>query len=332
MKKVILLSLLVALIFAACQNEQHPLVVTAAKNGLQLLAQNNPEWQYENLRIYPIVADASLLEKQAVVQRLKTLAEGMKTPGFRITELKQFGRGEEHSVNALTVQNKSQDTIFIMSGDVVTGGNQDRVIAYDQVVPPGTVKNLEVFCVEQGRWHYDDPAATENEKNIYAFKGYYNVASPQVRQAVQRTGNQSEVWNAVAKVTSANKAESSTHTYAALDETVNEAKAKRDNCLRYFDGKVANQPNMVGMVVVCGNRVLGVDIFGHPDLFRRQYEALLHGYVAEAATANCTAQASDEEAQNAFASVARLAAPGASSTEVAGKFASNGAWVHLFSK
>jgi len=330
MKKIFLPFLLVALCFAACQNE-HPVISTAAKNGLQLLAQNTPEWQYENLRIYPIVADASLIDNQAAVQKLKTLAEGMKTPGFRITELKQFGRTREHSVNALTVQNKSQDTIFLMSGDVVTGGNQDRVIAQDQIVMPGTVKNIEVFCVEKGRWHYDDPTATENEKKIFAFKGYYNVASPQVRSAVQRTGNQQEVWNAVAKVTSANSAESGTHTYAAL-ETANEAKAKRDAYLRYFDGKISNLPNMVGMVVVCGDRVLGMDVFGHPDLFRRQYDALLHGYVAEAATANCTVKASDAEAQNAFASVARLAAPGASSNEDAGKFANGGTWVHLFRK
>ena len=330
MKKIFLPLLLIALFFAACQNE-HPVTSTAAKNGLQLLAQNTPEWQYENLRIYPIVADASLLENQAEVQKLKTLAEGMKTPGFRITELKQFGRTREHSVNALTVQNKSQDAIFLMSGDVVTGGNQDRVIAQDQVVMPGTVKNIEVFCVEKGRWQYTDPTATENEKNIYAFKGYYNVASPKVRQAVQRTGNQQEVWNAVAKVTSANSAESGTHTYAAL-ETANEAKAKRDAYLRYFDGKISSLPNMVGMVVVCGDRVLGVDIFGHSDLFRRQYDALLHGYVAEAATEICTSKLADDEVEKIFGQVAQLAKPGATSDDEAGKFAVSEGWVHLFRK
>lgn len=330
MKKVFLPLLLVALCFAACQNE-HPVTSAASKNDLQLLAQNAPEWQYENLRIYPIVADASLLKKQAAVQKLKTLAEGMKTPGFRITELKQFGRTREHSVNALTVQNKSQDAIFLMSGDVVTGGNQDRVISQDQVVMPGTVKNIEVFCVEKGRWRYDDPTATENEKKIFAFKGYYNVASPQVRQAVQRTGNQEAVWNAVAKVTSANNVESGTHTYAAL-ETTNEAKAKRDAYLRYFDGKISSLPKMVGMVVVCGDRVLGVDIFGHPDLFRRQYDALLHGYVAEAATEVCASKLADNEVEKVFRQVAQLAKPSVASNDEAGKFAVNEGWVHLFRK
>lgn len=330
--KKLLSFLTLAMLLAACVNDaSSPSKSAENESGLSFVTEANPEWQYENLRIYPIVADAAILEKHAVLQKMKTLAEGMKTPGFRITELKQFGRTREHRVNSLTVQNKSDDIIFLMSGDVVTGGNQDRVIARDQVVMPGTVKNIEVFCVEKGRWQFNDETATENEKNIFAFKGYYNVASPQVRQAVQRTGNQGEVWNAVAKVTSANNAESGTGAYAAL-ETANEAKAKRDAYLRYFDGKAANLPNIVGMVVVCGDRVLGVDIFGHPDLFRRKYDALLHGYVAEAATESCTLKLADKKAEQTFADVARLAKPDAVSDNEAGKFALSEGWVHLFKK
>lgn len=329
--KKILSFLTLALAFSACTNDNPTFPSEKKSTGLSLVTDANPEWQYENFRIYPVMADASVAANQTSLQYLKTLGEGMKTPGFRITELKQFGRTREQSVNALTVQNKSQDTIFLMSGDVVRGGNQDRVIAQDQVVVPGTVRNIDVFCVEKGRWRYDDPTATENEKNIYAFKGYYNVASPQVRSAVQRSGNQNEVWNAVAKVTSANQAESSTYAYAAL-ETANESKNKRDTYLRYFAGKPEHLTNMVGMVVVCGDQVLGVDIFGHPDLFRRQYDALMHGYVAEAATTVCTAQSADSQAKAAFDAVSSLAAPGTKSREDAGKFEINGSWVHLFRK
>lgn len=330
MKNILSLSLF-SILFVACVDDKPS---GAANNGLTLLTEANPEWQYENLRIYPVVADAALLHEHAVLQSLKTLDEGIKTPGFRITEQKQFGRSDERTYNLLTVLNKSQDTIFMMSGDVVTGGNQDRVIAQDQVVAPGTVRNIDVFCVEHGRWGFNDSTATENEKHIFAFKGYYNVASPQVRQAVQRTGSQQEVWNAVARVTSANNAESNTQTYAAL-ETANDTKTRRDAYLRYFDGKFAHRPDVLGMVAMCGDRVLGVDIFGHPDLFRRQYDALLHGYVAEAATTEGTTgttTVTDAGAQKAFASVVRLATPIAKSDEVAGKFELGGIWVHLFGK
>ena len=329
--KNISLILLFALLFAACQNDNSNtnITQTSAKNGLTLLTESNPEWQYENLRLYPVVADASTTN--SVGKNLKTLAEAMKTPGFRVLERKQFGRGDEAWYHGLTVQNKTQDTVLLLSGDVVTGGNQDRVMAYHEIVLPGTVKNVEVFCVEAGRSHYYDQSASSAEKSVGAFKGYYNVASPQVRHAIQTTGNQNEVWAAVAKVTKANGAESSTSAYAAL-ENATDQKAIRDAYLRFFDGKITNDSKVVGVVAVCGDRVLGVDVFGDADLFHRQFPALLHGYVAEAATAEKKVQITENEVSVVFDSVARLAAPNAKPSETSGKFSVGGSWVHLYKK
>lgn len=322
---------LFALFFAACQNDDASTTATqpSAKNGLTLLTEANPEWQYENLRLYPVLAEASAANN--TVKDLKTLSEAMKTPGFRVLERKQFGRGDEAWYHGLTVQNKTQDTVLLMSGDVVTGGNQDRVMAYHDIVLPGTVKNIEVFCVEAGRSHYYDESASTVEKNVGAFKGYYNVASPQVRHAVQTSGNQHEVWAAVAKVTKANGAESSTSAYAAL-ENATDQKSIRDAYLRFFDGKITNDSRVVGVVAVSGDRVLGVDIFGDADLFRRQFPALLHGYVAEAATAEKATALDDKAISNAFNDVARLSAPLAKPTAVAGKFSIGDNWVHLYKK
>jgi hypothetical protein len=333
MKKLFALALFGALALFACQNDGPTPRFSAnnAPDGLSLLTDANPEWQHENLRLYPVVADAALLAAQSNLQHFKTLAEGMNTPGFRVLERKQFGRDESTWYHAVTVQNKSQDTILVLSGDVVTGGNQDRVMAHHQVILPKTVQNVEVFCVEAGRSHYYDPAAPAAEKELAAFKGYYNVASPQVRRAVQTTGNQADVWAAVAKVTEANGATSPTKAYAALDSE-SDQKAKRDAYLRFFDGKLSDRPDVVGMVAVSGDRVLGVDIFGSPDLFRREYSALLHGYVAEASTASSLPNDPDALAQRHFEQVIRLAAPGAQPDDSAGKFAYQGQWLHLFSK
>ncbi len=327
--KQLLLCLSLIAVFAACQQDQNQPQLSG--NNLQLLTTANPEWEYKNLRIYPIIADAAAITANNTVGAYKTMAEAMEMPGFRVTERRKFGRSEDSWYRGLTVQNKTQDTVYIMSGDVVKGGNQDRVFAHEDVVLPGTVKNLEVFCVEQGRSHYYNESASQEEKQVAAFKGYFNVASPQVRQAIQRSGDQNEVWSAVGKVTSANGAESSTRAYTALDNE-SEEKAKRDAYLRFFEGKMQEQANVVGMVVVCGDRVLGVDIFGQSDLFKRQYAALLHGYVAEAGTAEAKVNVAEEVVQNHFQQVARLSAANASPTPESGKFVRNGKWVHLYSK
>lgn len=299
--------------------------------GLELQTAENPEWVYENLRLYPVCADKNALKASASQPGLVTLAEGMQTPGFRITERKQFGREQNAWYNALTVQNKSDKTIFLMSGDVVTGGNQDRVIAFDDAIPPGTIKNIDVFCVEAGRSSYYDPEAPETEKQIAAFRGYYNVASPRVRKAVHQ-GNQQGVWSAVDKVTEANDASSDTKTYAAL-ETENVHKSRREAYLNFFEGKMDALPNAVGVVAVCNGKVIGVDIFSQPALFRNQYKALLHGYTAEAVVAdNGVPTPNDQAARNAFRQVARLAQTNPAGEDIAGKFSIDGSWVHLFLK
>ncbi len=333
MKKLALASLLLSL-FASCANDPKPPVSTTSateKNGLSLVTDANPEWQYDNLRLYPITADAATIDAQATLATLKTMDEAMSLRGFRVLERKQFGRQDSPWYNALTVQNKTGQPVFLMSGDVVTGGNQDRVVAQDQVIAGIDVKNIEVFCVEAGRSSYYDPSAPEAEKQVAAFKGYFNVASPQVRHAVQST-NQQNVWAAVADVTKANGAESDTKAYTALDRNESAQKAKRDACMRFFDGKLTDQPNVVGVVAVCGGKVMAVDIFGHPDLFKRQFPNLLHGYAAQAAAQSDTASADPAAVQHDFLLVSRLASPEAKSFDKAGKFTHDGSWVHLFLK
>lgn len=336
MKKTSLFAALVVFTLFACNDTNTPVDSQQqpgirAVNGLALSLEANPEWEYENLRLYPVLATADRQQADAVIPTLKTLAEAMQIPGFRITERKQFGRSPDNWYNALTVQNKSQDTVFLLSGDVVTGGNQDRVIAYDDIIPPGTVKNIEVFCVEAGRSSYYNPEAPEAEKRVAAFRGYYNVASPQVRMAVN-SGNQQGVWRAVEQVTSANKAISATKAYAAL-ETENEQKEQREAYLRFFDQKLAGLENAVGMVAVCNGKVIGVDIFGQSSLFQQLYPALLHGYAAEAAVMSSPrSEPREEEVLTAFHQVAAQATKTTRVPESVGKFTYGDAWVHLYRK
>ncbi len=343
MKKITLLTgLLLSFLFSCVDSDSGTKVTTNTARkvsdgytvgALQLRGDANPAWQYENLQLYPIVIDPSRQTINGVgAPQLTALAEAMHLPGFRITERKQFGRDRDTWYNALTVQNKTQHSVFLMAGDVVTGGNQDRVIAHDEVVLPGTLKNIDVFCVEHGRSEYYNPDAPEAEKQVAAFRGYFSVSSPQVRQAVH-SGNQHGVWDAVATVTAANQAESTTQAYAALETTENEKKEQREAYLRFFDGKFNDLPNMVGMVAVCNGKVVGIDVFASTDLFRQQYNALLQGYAAGAVAVHLQDKnGNTDNVNDAFYAVAMLANEGRSSTEAVGRFDVDGRWVHLYKK
>jgi hypothetical protein len=55
---------------------------------------------------------------------------------------------ETGTVGRLTVENKSRADLFVQAGDIVKGGQQDRVIPYDYLVPAGSAGvPLASFCV-----------------------------------------------------------------------------------------------------------------------------------------------------------------------------------------
>ena len=305
MKKI---AFLLMLFLASCANEKtnttadnDPNSTAEIIDGFEVDLTENAELDYENLRVYPIIASEAHVAEHASMANYKNLKEAMDIQGFRITEKKPFGRFDDTgAVNNLTVQNKSTETVYLMAGDVVKGGNQDRVLAQDMVLPPRTLANIEVFCVEKGRWQYQgDDSETESEadkknRKVYAFSGYYNVISNDIRKTVKFDRNQQNVWAAVGELTTSNNASSSTNTYTALEKS-EDFTVERNKYLSYFEDKMENTENVIGMVVVSGNEILGTDIFNHPNLFKKQYKVLLHAYVTDAITKGNTVKVSDSK-------------------------------------
>jgi hypothetical protein len=269
-------------------NEQTPLFTLADEP--------NPELVYEQLRILPVLASEAFIKNNEPLANYQSLKEAIDDERFRIVEKKPYGRfTDAGAVNTLTVMNKSEEPVFLMAGEVVQGGNQDRVLAQDMLIPPATITDIPVFCVEKGRWTPRDQELEESSsknKRAIAFNGYYNVAASDIRRTVKHSKNQQEVWKKVGQVTSLHNATVETGTYAALEGSDSYTQS-RNAYLQFFADKF-QQDNIVGMVAVSGNRILGADIFGHPDLFKKSYEALLHSYITEAISKGGQATASAE--------------------------------------
>lgn len=103
---------------------------------------------YQNLRLYPVRANKSFEAVHSDIGKYETLQHSIKEKKLKITE---SSRGGE--VNRLNIENISNDTIMVLAGEVIQGGKQDRVIANDFILYPGSgKKDLDVFCVESGRW------------------------------------------------------------------------------------------------------------------------------------------------------------------------------------
>lgn len=224
---------------------------------------------FENLRIYPIRANHKFLEVHRNVGDYKTLKEALGEQRINVAEV---GDG---SVNELYIENTSSDTLIILAGEVVQGGKQDRMIAQDIILPPGIgKKRVDVFCVEQGRW--------SSQKGDMNFKSYVTISAPEVRKAGVVEKDQSKVWKKVAETTAKNDAHTSTGTLAALQHSEDYTRRLKSYS-DHFSG-LMNDADVIGMVAVSGNRVLGCDMFATHDIFVKHYSSLLNSYATEAIT------------------------------------------------
>jgi hypothetical protein len=211
------------------------------------------------------------------------LQEAIQKKKIKITEKNTGG-----SVNDLTVENTSSDTIIIICGDVVKGGQQDRIVEDDIVLAPKSgKKNLKVFCVESGRWSRNNSSdaaivndvAVKNEKPA-EFNAYYSKGSMSLRKVVEKDKDQSKVWSKVEEINTTNKTQTDTKTYTAISNS--EGFDKRlDAYLKFFSNKFYDQ-NVIGLVVITGNKVLGCDLFATNLIFKGQLQSLLHSYATEA--------------------------------------------------
>ena len=122
---------------------------------------------------------------------------------------------ETKNVNRLVVENRSTDYVFLQAGDIVSGGWQDRVIAFDLVVPPRSGKvAISAFCVESGRW---SGRGGESER---VFGGAEFAASgKKLKRAYRDAKSQSEVWTEVRAVQEELSASLATNVSSAQSRT-----------------------------------------------------------------------------------------------------------------
>ena len=120
-----------------------------------------------------------------------------------------------------------------------------------------------------------------------SFKEYYSISSNNVRKAATVNKNQSEVWQKVSETTKKNNAATSTGTLTALEKS-----GDLERYTGYFKNVFASQPDVIGVVEVTGDKILGCDMFATHDMFMKQYPNPLSSYATEAITSGKTVSVS----------------------------------------
>ncbi len=137
---------------------------------------------YENLDAYLIHSPDS-----AAGRKLVPLHEALERRLVTVIETS--------TVSELTIENPSDQEVYVQAGDIVKGGRQDRVLGTDLLLPPHSGRvPIASFCVEQGRWRQRGAEASDRFTSAGS-----NLAHKDLKIA-NAQGSQSAVWSNVAKV------------------------------------------------------------------------------------------------------------------------------------
>ena len=199
--------------------------------------------------------------------RYLTLDDGIERGLVSVREL------DETNYNRLIISNDSARELFVMSGEMVIGGVQDRSLAQSLVIAPHSEQEVPVFCVELGR------ASGDSREH----RGARAMGHPGLRLAIH-AGVQRGVWDEVA---AHNLRRGITNTSASYRKTLERAGVHT----WWRDWLVADvralpeHDRLVGLALVLDGKVVAVDVLATPALYRAFETKLIASYVEQAVEA-----------------------------------------------
>jgi ARG/rhodanese/phosphatase superfamily protein len=214
-----------------------------------------------NLTVFPVYAPPRRDRSSDYL----TLEEALQRQAILVKEL------PSSEVNRVSVTNKADRPIYLLAGDIILGGKQDRELARDTVVAKGaTGLAVEVFCVEHGRW-----------EGASQFSGG-EIASAGLRLETQKSREQGKVWARVAQEAVASKAATPSGTYRAVARR-NAAQPEIEATVKALGAALARDPRAVGVVAAINGKVTAADVFADRKLFQKELPKLLKSYALDAA-------------------------------------------------
>lgn len=202
---------------------------------------------HQNLAVYLLHSDPPSNPK-----RLLTLQEAMEQKKVVVNETSEAGR--------LAVENQSDEEVFLQSGDIVKGGQQDRVLSNDFLPRPKSGRvPVESFCVERGRWRRrgEEPAA------MFSVAAE-SVTTRPMKLAVKKKKDQAEVWKSVEEAQAsigrgvgAGIASSASPTSLQLSLENRMVAQRVDEYITALGALAEQQPDATGFLFAVGGKVSG---------------------------------------------------------------------------
>jgi hypothetical protein len=229
-------------------------------------------YTHENLAVFLVHGNDSLKDANIL-----TLEEAL--------EQKKVIVHETQNVNSLAIENTSSEDVFIQAGDIVKGGQQDRVIGTDLIVSAGSGKiPLEAFCVEAGRW------TRRGSEDAGKFAHCPDqLCNNSLKFSVRKARSQKEVWDNVSNTQANLSKVVGSDVKAAMSDTSLQLTLEDDKLQKAVEAYVQKlsdlgdkDKDVIGYVVVINGKVNNADVYASHTLFRKLWPKLLKASAVEA--------------------------------------------------
>ena len=212
--------------------------------------------------------------------------------GYTMTDYSAGERDLAPSVPNLTLRATGTLPALVLEGTVLEGGWQHRVLLHSVLMAPGEPLDVDVACVEAGRWHGDAGHRSGRRRAPSAVRGAAYGLRPEEagrqRPAEDRRSDQADVWRRV-RYYERTYGPSATSSLVDLSERAEQAPTQVRRGRR---GDVPETP-VAPVVPLPGQRGVIVGIAGHPLLLElfddtrslvEQWEAIIAAARLDAGT------------------------------------------------
>lgn len=226
---------------------------------------------YENLDVY-LVHGPDQLRGRKLLPLARALAE------------KQVVVRETGNVSRLTIENLSDQEVYVQAGEIVKGGRQDRVLSMDLVLPPRSGRvEIGSFCVESGRWQKRGAEPADRFASSES-----NLANKDLKYA-NHVGAQGEVWKNVQRMQQKLASNLREDVRGAQSASSLQLTLENDRVRKSVEGYVAAlQPlaathaDTVGYAFAINGELNSAELYASPLLFRELWPKLVRASAVEA--------------------------------------------------
>lgn len=219
-----------------------------------------PELRFGDFDLQPAIRDGRLsivpiVSREPTRISYTTLQEGMASGKVIATE-----RGEVESV---TITNRSDQPLAILGGELIVEGHQDRLIVRGMTIAPHRTQQVATVCAELARSSGPD-----------RFRAGHALAEPTLRRFA-RSANQSAVWDRIEQVVGEF---GTSYRFAAAAQR----RGANGVRLRHLVGELDNgdpETKTVGFAVAIDDKVVAVEHFASPELYRSVRSMVLASYL-----------------------------------------------------